>query len=508
VPLFSCVYPADQRHRYCDKWKDKKKTDVGQKVAPEWGFFVPSRSSEKVWFVAKNQTKAVPELKASWFDNKDNNSLLYQLVIFLIQDPNVRIKPYESGKKLAIELQGNSKGQDYLIVFSNEKDEYLIVESKERPEIKLNAALLGNLIRRNDTRVRQMIADYVNIGITQNIQFALPYINTNDPLQAIGNPSAADKMPPNLVQAYNNGNALDFMMSDDIVWRHNRERIPTWYRQKLANFVVKCPWLPWLAIADPRLEVVAEDTAMFQFVFRNTGNLWTWIPQVNGSIVEHKTLEGSGAFLLSGNPVSNYITQLLSSTTMAERSFFLSHPNPNTFALLDEITIAATQKRILLVKDYTKPNQNAIYLVGEGLPGDVPIVFKDVEGNPIGDLSSIRAVYQARHQEITDHIINNIQSKPEVWFGPNKLLLVETGDDGTFVSLSVLAPKRSFLSVPYKKIEAMLQRDRGIVFPSDAPAGFREFCNSILRDDWRKSPVRWRANPLGYLDRALSDAAF
>lgn len=496
----------EQRHRYCGNWNKGAGQSRSKKVDAAWGFLVPSKSSEQVWFVCNGLIKPIPELKASWFSEEKNGDLFYQLVVFLIQDPEVRIKPYQSGKKLFLELQGAYKGQDYLIVFSNSGDEYLMVGNADRPEIKQNAALLGNLIHRNDARIRQLVADYVNKGIQGKIDFALPSYNADNPLGAIGNPVPSDTVPPRLREAFASGTPVDLLMFDGTIWRQNGTRIPTWYGKKHSHFAQKCRWLPWLAIADPKLEVIAEDSLVFQFIFREKTDLWSWVLRRDGSVEEHKTINGDKTFLLGGAPLSAYISEMKKGMSPAERSFWLMHPDPNKISLVDVFQLGDKSERTLLLKD-NQYDPTAVYRLNQEIaPPQLPIALFDRAGNKQSSFEAIVSLYRQWRNVFYEDLVATDFSEPEAWFGSEKFLTSTFWKSSERrISLRLIAPKRSFLQVSYNNIESLLRKDRGYAFPHDAPLGRKEFYSSILSDDWRKSIVKWRANPLGYLDRALQE---
>lgn len=485
-----------------------------------WGFLVPSRKTEDVWLVTQSDgVKILPDIKASWFDSKKYIDVLSQLLMIKIQDPSCIITKYESKNNLGFEIFGKYEGEEYIIAVDQNGDInspiVLSPEGLQRYRSKLTRVL------KNDWRLKTMIKNFIENGDKPKITHALPRTTTVNPSEALGGLRPDDKVPPNVVQVLTTGSARnwDLLIDENKVWRYESGSKPI-----NATPAFDHELFTWLSIADPNLkrfnqgnnQVEQSDKAsilyrypksnIFQFQFQNQPNLWTWIMSEKGGLErQHQTLKGSNYFYLSGISVAEYVTQLLRSARPEEKDFFLSHPAPDDFDLLDVFNVNDPETRVLLVKDNKQSDQSAIFRIGSSADA-TPIRFYDHNGGLMTNLNSIKSAYLQRRADIEANLIRTSYPEPEVWFGCGKMILSSLWEGNSrMFDLFTDTPKRSFHQVSFNNIETLLRRDRGYVFPHDAPLGRKEFYTSILSDDWRKSIVRWRANPLGYLDRALQE---
>ncbi|MCO6490085.1 MAG: hypothetical protein J5I98_16860 [Phaeodactylibacter sp.] len=323
-------------------------------------------------------------------------------------------------------------------------------------------------------------------------------------------------MPMPLVETFSIGGKLLYLIEKDdgnfASYQSTGAQASTnlWFRE-VSNF--KDPWLAWLCLADPGLEVIAaangsDTTRVCMVSSANKGHLWSWVAKANPWLPpdQHQLIDGKKPFLLAGELMEGYVRKLPMQKSEAEQDFYLERADrPESFTLLDFLAYDRDSPgRVLLYRDNPAARKE-IFRIADGLSHD-PIGIYLVEGEWDENWSVLAQRYREdwRREEFKTQIARSTVSGLYAWFGITRLGLAKDNEVGVFLSQSF----RDFPFTGLEQINKLIKLDGDLVYlPKEKNSGAMPskevLFDAWARENWKDTRL-WRANPLGYFDRVNS----
>jgi len=420
----------------------------------------------------------------------------------ILSNPTSHLRAWKIGPAAALQEYAPLKNLYWKGTGANPVTQMLTQLIVERS--RLNPALSAN-IRNHFNGTRSAILQVFPSGVSWS----------NSPLTTLGisGPlNIPDQLKTALSNNRNDRDNLQFLTKDLDGSIHAGGSIIS-ADSKLATALQKLedPWLAWLALADPTLELVAynntEGSKYLNLCFVNgkdeKNHLWGWRQDPNDPTHfprEKILIDGSQKFLLTGIIQKSYLSVLAESASEAERNFFLARTDkPESFELLDMLEYDNEPKRILLWRNKNNPVQ-ALYRVGDNIDTLV-VQLHLAEGAWDHQWTVLSERYRKDwcRNSFKTHIGRSRENGLEAWFGPERLGLALGDQLGVFQS--PLPGKRNFGFANYSNILELI--DAAVFKPLKENPGKKPdkevFMQSCAGEKWDRHV--WRANPLGYFDR-------
>ena len=136
------------------------------------------------------------------------------------------------------------------------------------------------------------------------------------------------------------------------------------------------------------------------------------------------------------------------------------------------------------------------YKLGAGFNGKAAVQFFNVGITP-QNWTEFKSIYQPWRTTFKIEIAFAHLKGLEAWYSSSRMGVSWLRGKESFVNIHL--PKRSFKGISIYQVQQLIEKDK-IIFLQNS-ASKTSLLNSWLANDWRKLNL-WRANPLGYLERA------
>lgn len=529
-------YNGNKKFKVISYFENQRLSGIGSSVKEDLKVTSRSETLKVEYFLVQEKDGKGYKYSINWTGDKEKDSW-YNHKIHQFKDPWIgRLALADHQVKI---LETDLKDKIFTFIVS-EPDHYLwswkLNRSPNAPEEYAPfAKLLDKSASKNDLATKYAEAfskrsKLYDPFLKQNIRqtflrkeaiirqvFPEEVAKTGDsPFEMMGESELEEKQvtPHILDLALENGTSLQYLVEEKGQFniyktRGIRTKSDVWFSE-VDHFAD--PWLAWLCLADPGLEVIATTldgaTRLCMVTTGNRGNLWSWVarPEIGFSPNQYQMINGEDHFQLTGGALGNYVQNLYLKKSTAEEAFYLEKADqPGSFILLDLLTYSTQPSdRVLLWRDKTN-NSKVIFRVAPNLSDKAGISINLVEGTWDDNWSAVAKRYQQAwyREAFKSQIARSGMNKLKAWFGRERLGLYKGGLVGVFLP----KPKRNFKFIPYSDIENMVDdlayipmEKRSVKKPS--PNIFIEACT---RTNWQETKIKdkqaWRANPLGYFDR-------
>lgn len=502
----------------CDNLKSfLKKLARIKNATHKFSAIVPGTSN--VWLIRQDNTvKKVAAIEPKWFTkdfmksqfgtekSQPWMSSLRNLAQLAAYDPNISIsaKNIEAFKFIA---RVRVEGQSYELGVHPGGYYFPIEQGNLSKELIRKLITTMTTGRKNQTLWRKKLMEWLNGQNESRIVDFIPnsWSRTEYPMDVVCRQTTEDGLNQALVDALNKSEDLDILVrtheGTHQIWRSGGTAPET--SPILENmFQSRNRFHRMLALADPNLKILAENSgeAKLVFIYKNNPNrVWSWVGPTNTVTVlkSFALLKGENTMSYSDQLTRPYIARLMKSVSESEKAFLLRFAeNPMQFQLIDWYPYS-DDVHVVLYKvhgDESPDNdaQKIHRLSSQNGPPLPPMLFKIVNTS-WADIASCYTDW--KRTVLAESIFLSAEAEEvEVWLSPKGLGF--SRKDGTLL-LDVYPDDRcSFKRRPLSKIENFINEAiyKGGVLPSKNSL-FKDWLSNI----WDKR--NWRANPRGLLAR-------
>lgn len=472
--------------------------------------------TNNVWLVSqKNGLRRIDQMSAQWFKKefmlrefkteKSNEwmSALHHLSLLATFDPTLSIKSNIKKYKFIVRFQ--VEGQSYeLGIYPG--GYYLPIESGAFSTLltrKLMFAMSAS--RQNQALWRKLLADWLEGKAESRIADFIPnaWARTDNPLDAVGNQTTEAGIDQALSGALTGSTALDVLVRTGQgvhqIWRNGSTKPDSLPASENA-FNSGSRFTRLLALADPGLKILAENTDDDKLVFlykANTQTLWSWVGPPRAPLRQFRLLKGENVMLYSGVPIQPYIARLFKSVSDPEKAFLLRFAdNPDQFQLVDWYAWSDMAHVVLYkIAGEAPPDpgtQKIHRLSSQNGPDLQPVLFRTVE---IAWTDMPSAYVEWKRKALAEAIFSNAAPEQvEIWVSRDGLGF--SRKEGLLLLDVYPSENCRFTRIPMAKIEHYIT-DALYIGP-DYPDR-RALFYVWLSNRWDRK--NWRANPRGLLAR-------
>lgn len=472
---------------------------------------LPSTTTGKVWLIniTENRTFEIKVIKPEWFKKEGYYNQLHRIAIATLYDSELKIE-YKKENLEKIVISGTHKNKKFIYGIDNSYFQTCISSDCKLESLK-QLDIMDYLIHSgHENNLKNFYREwFYRGGSLPQVAHFLPVNNSLNPKTVLGIKSGDETQPSFIgttIRANSPSKLLVMKNRDFYIYSERGIPIPVKNSDAYPNHF----WGYWLMLADPSVHFIIkgnEGQGKYFFIFKNdTKKIWSWEKVKDGKKAPQieEVLDGTPKAALSGVPIENLIKEWHKepSTISEVEKKFLSDLPRSRYRILDWLHHKDNpQDRIILYANPADTKANSFKLYRSQQENQLPIDIQCVD-TKCTEWADLSTKYLDFKQQIEDNLIYSAETQQEVWFAADRLAISKSKEEKITFYFKKQSKRFKKSDIKWLGIESIILSDKPILYLDKQRLTKELFLNSVLNDKWKDN---FRANPLGYYDRASSN---